>query len=117
MRRLAKSFPSVGDDVTAAYQALSTVRDRGPYNPPQVSLVPGFGRELLKVRVASSDQKKGKSGGFRMVLLRVGAGWRPVAIFAKVQAEDFAHHDLLRRLAEEDASDGEPSPSPPAATE
>lgn len=87
-----------------------------------ITRVPGLGRDVLKVRVGSSDQKKGASGGFRLLLARVTleGAWQPIAIYPKAHQADMPRKDILRAL--EEASEGEaPSaepeaqPEPPAA--
>lgn len=119
LKFLRKTFPGVDRDANAELARLATLQDRAPYEPPNVVLVPGFGRELLKVRIASSDQGRGKSGGFRMLLLRTASGgWRPVAIYAKGQSENLETHAIKSRLKEDDKAEqteaeAEPSPQAP----
>ena len=60
-----KKYRRAREDIDAALAAM--IGTEVP-NPPNVSLIPGVGRTVLKVRVASSDMKSGKSGGFRVLL-------------------------------------------------
>lgn len=61
--------------------------------PPRVAIVPGLGPNVtvIKVRIKSSDLTKGRSGGLRVLLQRIGADtWRPIIIYAKGEREDVA---------------------------
>lgn len=116
LKSLRKSFPSVDADVAAEITRLQLTPDRAPYAPPNVTLVPGFGREMFKVRVSSSDQGKGKSGGFRMLFLRAGSGeWRPVAIYVKAQSENLAHETIKAILKEEAKAEAREAASEPSS--
>ncbi len=58
LRGLAKRFPNVERDVLKAFESA----------PPQPSMaLPKFHNKLWKGRVASSDLRRGKSGGFRVI--------------------------------------------------
>jgi len=59
---LKKKYRSVKDDMASTIEAL----EEGPtIGDP----IPGWNKEIWKVRTASSDVKKGKRGGFRAIYL------------------------------------------------
>nr|VFJ72777.1 MAG: hypothetical protein BECKFW1821C_GA0114237_103717 [Candidatus Kentron sp. FW] len=60
MRRLKKSYPRILDDLKEITEALKAGHLVG--DP-----IPGFSRRVYKARIPSSDMKRGKRGGFRIV--------------------------------------------------
>lgn len=60
IRRLSKRFPHIMDDLRPLLGKLEAGENPG-------DAVRGFSRCVYKVRVPSSDQCKGKRGGFRVV--------------------------------------------------
>jgi len=59
-KKLQKKYPHIKDDLTPLVKKLK----QGVLEGDRLQ---GFEGNIYKVRVASSDQKKGKSGGFRVV--------------------------------------------------
>lgn len=59
---LKKKYRKVKDDMAGAIEALEEDPTIG--NP-----ISGWNKEIWKVRTASSDVKKGKRGGFRLIYL------------------------------------------------
>jgi mRNA-degrading endonuclease RelE of RelBE toxin-antitoxin system len=62
IKDLKKKYPHVKDDLLANVKALE--KDPSAGDP-----IPGWNKEVWKVRVASSDVKKGKRGGYRLIYL------------------------------------------------
>ena len=62
IKDLKKKYPQVKDDLLANVKALE--KDPSAGDP-----IPGWNKEVWKVRVASSDVKKGKRGGYRLIYL------------------------------------------------
>ncbi len=60
VRRLLKSYPNLKQDFLPLLEQLELGQLPG-------ASVPGFAGNIWKVRLASSDQRKGKSGGFRLI--------------------------------------------------
>ena len=60
IKALKKKYPHVKNDVLAYIKALEE-------DPSAGDPIPGWNKELWKVRVASSDVKKGKGGGYRLI--------------------------------------------------
>lgn len=59
VKYLEKRYPSVKDDVRNAIRRVLETPDAG-------DVIPG-GHGVRKLRVANSDQRKGKSGGYRVL--------------------------------------------------
>ena len=59
---LKKKYRGVKDDIACTIQALGE-------DPTIGDPIPGWNKEIWKVRTASSDVKKGKRGGFRSIYL------------------------------------------------
>ena len=62
LKFLKKKHPRVKDDLLSTIQALEE-------DPTIGDPIPGWKKEIWKIRTASSDVKKGKRGGFRSVYL------------------------------------------------
>jgi len=60
IKALKKEYPHVKDDVLDQIKALE--KDPAIGDP-----IPAWNKEIWKVRVASSDVKRGKRGGFRLI--------------------------------------------------
>lgn len=102
IKRLKKKYPNVEQDITEALNDLESPTIR---KDP----VPSYHGRLLKVRVRSSDMKRGARGGFRILLYGVSnpapqpPTWYPVTVYAKTEREDLPKDqvkDLLRRFFE-----------------
>ncbi len=63
-KKLKKKYPKIKKDLTSLVQQLKQGVLEG-------NKLQGFVKDVYKVRVASIDQKKGKSGGFRVVYYAV----------------------------------------------
>jgi len=64
---LKRKYRKVKDDIAGTVRALEE-------DPTIGDSIPGWSKEIWKVRTASSDVKKGKRGGFRSIYL-----WEPGA--------------------------------------
>jgi mRNA-degrading endonuclease RelE of RelBE toxin-antitoxin system len=62
VKALKKKYPHVKDDLLGQIKALEG-------DPSAGDPIPGWNREIWKVRVASSDVRKGKRGGYRLIYL------------------------------------------------
>ena len=60
IKALKKKYPHVKDDLISQIRALEE-------DPSEGDPIPGWNKEIWKVRVASSDVKKGKRGGYRLI--------------------------------------------------
>ena len=62
VRILKKKYPHIKVDLLGQIKALEE-------DPSAGDPIPGWNKEVWKVRVASSDVKKGKRGGYRVIYL------------------------------------------------
>jgi mRNA-degrading endonuclease RelE of RelBE toxin-antitoxin system len=60
IKALKRKYPHVKDDLLSQIKALEE-------DPSAGDPIPGWNKEVWKVRVASSDVKKGKRGGYRLI--------------------------------------------------
>ena len=60
IKALKKKYPHVKDDLLGQIKGLEE-------DPSAGDPIPGWNKEVWKVRVASSDVKKGKRGGYRLI--------------------------------------------------
>jgi mRNA-degrading endonuclease RelE of RelBE toxin-antitoxin system len=60
IRKLIKKYPKVLKDINPLIEQL----EQGIFEGDKIQ---GFAGDVYKVRIASTDQKKGKRGGFRVI--------------------------------------------------
>ena len=92
--RLLKKYRSLSSDLKPLVARLTT----GDFSPD--SLVPGIDALVYKARLASSDQKRGKSGGYRVLYYVVSEDKRLIllGIYAKAQQENISPQEIKRLL-------------------
>ena len=96
---LKKKYRHIKEDLTDAVQILKE-------NPNVGDSIPGWNKEIWKIRAVSSDIKKGKRTGFRIIYL-----WKTkefnvylLAIYFKGEKENISKKEienLLRKLNQE----------------
>ena len=88
---LKKKYRRVKDDIAGTIQAIEE-------NPTIGDPIPGWKKEIWKVRTASSDVKKGKRGGFRSIYL-----WKSGEITVYILASYFKgdKQDISKKEIEE----------------
>jgi hypothetical protein len=90
LARLRKDYPAVDDDI----QVRLTLMMAGTQTLPNANaqIIPGLraGATIIKVRVGSSDMRRGKSGSFRVLLYQCADPdeWGPLLVYAKTQFEN-----------------------------
>lgn len=99
IKALKKKYPHVKNDL------LNQIKIIEKY-PATGDPIPGWNKELWKVRVASSDVKKGKRGGFRLIYF-----WKagdiniyPLAAYFKGEKTEITKKEiekLLKKLNQE----------------
>lgn len=99
IKLLKKKYPNVKEDLAPTIQALEI-------DPSLGDPIPGWNREIWKIRVASSDVKKGKRGGYRLIYFWKAAETRISLLFAyfKGEKEEIAKKEietLPRKLNQE----------------
>jgi mRNA-degrading endonuclease RelE of RelBE toxin-antitoxin system len=82
LRKLDRKYPHASDDAEALAQRLEAGEMPGDQ-------VPGTGYTVFKVRLASRDMQRGKSGGFRVIYyLQLADRVVLLTIYAKAQQEN-----------------------------
>jgi len=99
IKSLKKKYPHVKDDLFSQIRALEE-------NPAGGDPIPGWNKELWKVRAASSDVKKGKRGGYRLIYFWKTGEMKVYLLVAyfkgeKVEITKKEIESLLRKLNEE----------------
>lgn len=90
---LKKKYRNVKDDLMNVIQQLEE-------DPSIGDPIPGWKKEIWKIRVASSDIKKGKRGGFRLIYLWKAGDFRVylLAVYFKGEREEISKTDIDRLL-------------------
>ena len=97
IKQLVKTCPSVVEDI----ERVLTGKDP----TARADKLIGVGRDVLKIRVPSSDMNKGKSRGFRVLVASTLTGkWQPIAVYAKKDTEDLGAK-MVRGLIESEVGD------------
>jgi len=96
---LKKKYRSVKDDLSDTIQFLEE-------DPTIGDPIPGWNKEIWKVRVASSDVKKGKRGGFRLIYLWKAGEFNVylLTVYFKIEKQDISKREieeLLKKLNQE----------------
>ena len=96
IRKLKKRFPGVKKDVRLAIDILSE-------NPRLGALIPR-GSDVRKLRVRSSDMKRGKSGGYRLLYHfdDEAGSISLLLLYAKSDRENITLGDIRKLLEEPD---------------
>ena len=93
---LKKKFRSVKDDL---YSVIRTLENDPTIGDP----IPGWNKEIWKIRAASSDIKRGKSGGFRLIYFWEAGEFKIylLTVYFKGEKTEIAKReieDLLKKL-------------------
>jgi mRNA-degrading endonuclease RelE of RelBE toxin-antitoxin system len=99
IRALKKKYPHVKDDLLGQIKALEEDATAG--DP-----IPGWNKEVWKVRVASSDVKKGKRGCYRLIYFWKAGEMKVylLAVYFKGEKQEISKPEieaLLKKLSEE----------------
>ncbi len=109
LKRLAKKYRRIKQDLAPLEVLL-------PGNPRAGDAIPGFADTVFKIRVASSDMKKGKRGGFRVIyhLDEFAQTVWLLDIYAKAEQEnpDYARLQAALTELQSPAPESPPTPEP-----
>ncbi|MCI5130827.1 MAG: type II toxin-antitoxin system RelE/ParE family toxin [Candidatus Electrothrix sp. EH2] len=92
-RKLAKKYRNLQQDLLPVLDCL----EHGTFAGDPV---PGFEGSIYKVRIRSSDQQKGKRGGFRMIYLidQVNRKIWLLTLYAKAKQENIRVNEIQQLL-------------------
>ena len=94
LTRLAKKYPQIRNDIQEALAKVQSSKIIG-------DAIPGGKGKLYKLRVSSSDLKRGKSGGFRVIFyLKAPSSLYPLICYFKGERGDVPIKDLEERAKE-----------------
>ena len=111
LKRLARKYRRLGTDYAVLLSELRA-------DPRAGEAIPGFADQVFKIRLASSDMKKGKSGGFRVIYYLDEAAhivWL-LTIYAKSEQENPNPVELQDALAELSGLTAQPQDATPDET-
>ncbi|RLB27790.1 MAG: addiction module antitoxin [Deltaproteobacteria bacterium] len=99
IKALKKKYRHVKEDLLEKIRALEK-------DPTTGDPIPGWNKEIWKVKVASSDVKKGKRGGFRLIYLWKGGEMKIYLLAAyfkgeKTEITKKEIENLLKKLNQE----------------
>ena len=97
VKKIKRKYPNVKNDLN---ELLSELESGNLSGVP----IPGLFNKVFKIRVASSDMKRGKSGGFRLIYYTedVNSEVYLLTIYAKTKDETIPVKDIQAILKELD---------------
>lgn len=94
LRQLARKYPQIKSDIQPVLDALSQGATLGDQ-------IPGVQHIVFKVRVKNSDNRKGKSGGCRIIYQRMNDRLIVlITIYSKTEQSDIAPREIRRIIRE-----------------
>ncbi len=94
LRQLARKYPQIKSDIQPVLDALTQGATPGDQ-------IPGVRYTIFKVRVKNSDNRKGKSGGYRMIYQRVNERLVVlITIYSKTEQSDIALREIRQIILE-----------------
>ena len=95
LKKLRKKYRRIEEDYNALIEILEN-------NPMTGEAIPGFGNKIYKIRMRSSNMKRGKSGGFRVIYYLSNHIVYLLTIYAKAKREEISIKDIKEALSELD---------------
>ena len=97
LRQLSRRYRSIRQDIETVISKLESDETPGDQ-------VGGVGYTVFKVRVKNSDNKKGKSGGYRVIYyLRTATHTTLVTVYSKSDQSDVESSELQRIIRDYDS--------------
>ena len=95
LKKLSKKYRRIEENYNALIEILEN-------NPMKGDAIPGFGNKIYKIRMRSSNMKRGKSGGFRVIYYLSNHIVFLLTIYAKAKREEISIKDIKEALSELD---------------
>jgi len=95
LKKLSKKYRRIGEDYKSLIETLEN-------NPMKSDAIPGFGNKVYKIRMRSSNMKRGKRGGFRVIYYLSDHVVYLLTIYAKAKKEEISVKEIKEALRELD---------------
>ena len=95
LKKLSKKYRRIGEDYKSLIETLEN-------NPSEGDAIPGFGNKIYKIRMRSSNMKRGKRGGFRVIYYLSDHIVYLLTIYAKAKKEEVSVKEIKEALRELD---------------
>jgi mRNA-degrading endonuclease RelE of RelBE toxin-antitoxin system len=93
--KLRKTYRRIEEDYASLLEILEN-------NPSEGDAVPGFGNKIYKLRMRSTNMKRGKRGGFRVIYYLSDHIVYLLTIYAKAKREKISVKEIRAALKELD---------------
>jgi len=91
LKKLSKRYRRIGEDYKSLIETLES-------NPLTGDAIPGFGNKIYKIRMRSSNMKRGKRGGFRVIYYLSDHIVYLLTIYAKAKREEISVKEIKEAL-------------------
>jgi mRNA-degrading endonuclease RelE of RelBE toxin-antitoxin system len=95
LKKLSKKYRRIGEDYKSLIETLENNLSEG-------DAIPGFGNKIYKIRMRSSNMKRGKRGGFRVIYYLSDHIVYLLTIYAKAKKEEVSVKEIKEALRELD---------------
>lgn len=95
LKKLIKKYKMEGDDFKSLIETLEN-------NPLEGNAIPRFGNKIYKIRMGSSNMKRGKRGGFRIIYYISDRVVYLLTIYVKAKKEEVSVKEIKDALRELD---------------
>jgi len=95
LKKLSKKYKRIEEDYKSLIETLEN-------NPSEGDAIPGFGNKIYKIRMSSSNMKRGKRGGFRIIYYLSDHVVYLLTIYAKAKKEEISVKEIKEALRELD---------------
>jgi len=93
--KLHKTYRRIEEDYASLLEILEN-------NPSEGDAIPGFGNKIYKLRIRSTNMKRGKRGGFRVIYYLSDHIVYLLTIYAKAKRETISVKEIRAALKELD---------------
>lgn len=91
LKKLSKKYRRIEEDYKSLIETLEN-------NPSEGDAIPGFGNKIYKIRMRSSNMKRGKRGGFRVIYYLSDHIVYLLTIYAKAKREEISVKEIKEVL-------------------
>lgn len=91
LKKLSKKYRRIGEDYKSLIETLEN-------EPTKGDAIPGFSSKIYKIRMRSSNMKRGKRGGFRVIYYLSNHVVYLLTIYAKAKKEEISVKEIKEAL-------------------